>query len=87
MKVGILTEIEKQDLEGQLVQPDWYFNPTLDCNENWFISTQEIDNSIYPQNEWVKSLPLIEWCQYIPPTPPPSGITESFSAMTGYVGS
>jgi hypothetical protein len=41
-----------------------------------------MDNSIYPQNDWVKSLPLIEWC-----SPPPSGITESFSAMTGYVGS
>ena len=72
MKVGLLTITQKQSLEGQLVQQDWYFNPVLDCDNNWFISTQEIDGSIYPQNEWVKSLPLIDWCQ---PTPPPSGST------------
>jgi hypothetical protein len=84
MKVAILTETEKQSLEGQLIQPSWYFYPTLDCNHNWIISSEEIDGSIYPQNEWVKLLPLIEWCgNYIPP----SGITESFSATTGYVGS
>jgi hypothetical protein len=82
MKVGILTETEKNSLVGQLVESGWYFNPVLDCDGNWIISTQEMDNSIYPQNDWVKSLPLIEWC-----SPPPSGITESFSATTGYVGS
>jgi hypothetical protein len=73
MKVAILTQIEKESLEGQLVQPDLYFNPVLDCIENWIISTEEIDNSIYPQNEWVKTIPLIDWC---PPTPL-SGLTEN----------
>lgn len=71
MKVGVLTIEQKESLVGQMVQVDWYFNPVLDCNTNWIISTQEIDGSIYPQNEWVKSLPLIEWC----PPPPPSGST------------
>ena len=66
MKVGILTTTEKESLDGQLVQTDWYFNPILDCNVNWVISTQEIDGSIYPQNEWVKTLPLIDWCPPIP---------------------
>lgn len=66
MKVGILTTTEKESLDGQLVQEDWYFNPVLDCNNDWIISTQEIDGSIYPQNEWVKSLPLIDWCPPIP---------------------
>ena len=66
MKVGILTTIEKETLDGQLVEPNWYFNPVLDCNVNWVISTQEIDGSIYPQNEWVKTLPLIDWCPPIP---------------------
>ena len=68
MKVGLLTITEKESLVGQLVEPDWYFNPTLDCNTDWIISTQEIDGSIYPQNEWVKSLPLIDWCAPIPPS-------------------
>lgn len=72
MKVGLLTITEKESLDGQLVQQDWYFNPVLDCNGDWIISTQEIDNSIYSQNEWVKSLPLIDWCPLIPP---PSGST------------
>ena len=74
MKVGILTITEKESLVGQLVQPDWYFYPVQDCNNDWIISTQEIDNSIYPQNEWVKSLSLIEWCEPTP-IPPPSGST------------
>jgi hypothetical protein len=62
MKVAILTQTEKESLEGQLIQPSWGFHPTQDCNENWVITEQEIDNSIYPQNDWIKSLPLIDWC-------------------------
>jgi hypothetical protein len=65
--VGKLTELQKTDLEGQLVQPDWYFYPVLDGNipSNWIISQEEINGSIYPQNEWVKNLPLIEWVEPI----------------------
>lgn len=65
--VGKLTEQQKTDLEGQLVQPDWYFYPVLDGNTppNWIISTEEINASIYPQNAWVKNLPLIEWVEPI----------------------
>jgi hypothetical protein len=44
----------------------------LDCNNNWIISSQEIEASIYPENEWIKSLPLIDWCE---PLPPISGTT------------
>ena len=71
MLVAILTIEEKNNLTGQLVQIDWFFNPVLDCNGNWIISTEEINASIYPQNEWVKTLPLIEWCS----GPIPSGTT------------
>jgi hypothetical protein len=73
MKVVLLTEEEKNSLVGELVQPDWYFNPVLDCNVNWIISTEEVDNSIYPQHDWIKSMPLIDWCP--PPIPSPSGST------------
>ena len=71
-QVAIITEIEKNYLDGELVQPDWYFNPILDCNDNWVISSQEIESSIYPQNDWVKQLSLIDGCE---PTPSPSGST------------
>jgi hypothetical protein len=75
MKVAILTITEKESLVGQLVQLNWYFNPIQDCISNWIISTEEIDGSIYPQNEWVKTLPLIDWCV---PLPPPSGSTDNY---------
>lgn len=65
MNVVLLTELEKESLVGQLVQPDWYFNPVLDCDDNWVISTQEVDNSIYPEHQWIKSMPLIEWCPIV----------------------
>lgn len=74
MKVGLLTITQKESLDGQMVQQDWYFNPVLDCDTNWIISTQEIDASIYPQNDFVKTIPLIDWCQPTP-IPPPSGST------------
>ena len=74
--VAPLTINQKNSLIDQLVQPDWYFNPFRNNNVeyDWVISTEEIDASIYPENDWVKTLPLIE---YIPPTPPISGDTES----------
>jgi hypothetical protein len=65
--VAALTEQQKTSLEGQLIQPDWYFYPVQDGNTppNWVITEVEIINSIYPQNDWVKNLSLIEW---VPPT-------------------
>lgn len=59
--IAILTEAQKDSLIGKLVCPDVYFNPIRDVNLDWFISQEEIDSSIYPENEWVKSLPLTEY--------------------------
>lgn len=67
--VYLLTEQQKNNLIGQLVEPDWYFYPVQDCFNNWVISPQEVDGSIYEPNEWVKQLPKIEWCA--PPEPDP----------------
>jgi hypothetical protein len=65
--VAILSVTEKDYLVGKLVQPDWYFNPILSGNTApWVISQQEIDNSIYPENDWVKTLPLVEYNPIIP---------------------
>lgn len=66
-QVAILTESQKDELVGQLFAPASYFNPIQDCNGEWVISSEEIDQSIYPQYDWIKALPLIDWCgPYIP---------------------
>ena len=80
--VALLTINEKDSLIGQLVCPDVYFNPTLDVNEDWFISQQEINNSIYPEHDWIKDLTLTDYAgPYVPP-PTPSGSTIMTSGTT-----
>ena len=41
IQVGLLTEVQKDELVGQLYAPDSYFNPVQDADDNWVISTQE----------------------------------------------
>jgi hypothetical protein len=68
INVGLLTEIQKDELIGQLYDEDSYFNPIQDVNDNWIISIEEIDQCVNPEFMWVKDLPLIP---YEPkPTPP-----------------
>ena len=67
--VGLLTEIQKNDLLLQQYAPDCYFNPIQDLNDNWIISVEEIANCVNDEFMWVKDLPLII---YEPkPSPPP----------------
>ena len=69
IQVGLLTEVQKDELIGQLYDEDSYFNPIQDLNDNWIISVEEIDQNVNPSFDWVKELPLIP---YEPkPTPPP----------------
>lgn len=78
--VAILTINQKDSLDGQLVCPDVYFNPTLDVNQNWFISQEEVNTSIYSEHDWIKDLTLSVYAgPYVPPqpTPVPSGSTIS----------
>jgi hypothetical protein len=70
MKVGLLTLEQKETIEGQLYAPDSYFNPIQDINNNWVISTQEMDECIVEEFMWVKELPLID---YEPKPAPPIG--------------
>jgi hypothetical protein len=68
MKVGLLTLEQKNEIAGQLYAEDSYFNPIQDINNDWVISTQEMNECINPNFLWVKDLPLID---YEPkPTPP-----------------
>jgi hypothetical protein len=69
IQVGLLTQVQKNELVGQWYAPDSYFNPIEDADNNWVISQEEMQQCVNPDFLWVKDLPLIE---YKPkPTPPP----------------
>lgn len=59
--VGLLTIEQKDLLIGQLYDDDSYFNPIQDADDNWIISTEEIEFCTVEQFQWVKQLPLIEY--------------------------
>lgn len=61
IKVGLLTETQKEQLIGQQFSPDSYFNPIQDADDNWIISVEEINYCINPDFVWIKDLPLIEY--------------------------
>ena len=68
MKVGLLTEEQKNQLVGVMYEADLYYNPIQDCNNNWIISKEEIINTTDPNFLWVFELPDIDWC--VPVTKP-----------------
>lgn len=59
--VGLLTELQKDELVGQLYTDDSYFNPIQDASDNWIISVEEMEFCTVEQFMWVKDLPLIEY--------------------------
>jgi hypothetical protein len=61
-QVAIVTVEQKDTLVGQKYNSVSYWNPVLDCNDDWIISEEEINQNIYPQFDWTQSLPLIDWC-------------------------
>jgi hypothetical protein len=61
--VGLLTEVQKDELVGQLYTEDSYFNPIQDASDNWIISVEEMEFCTVEEFMWIKDLPLIE---YIP---------------------
>ena len=62
-QVAVITLTQKEELEGQLYAPSSYFNPVQDCYNEWIISKEEIEECIYPQFDWIKELPLIDYCE------------------------
>ena len=59
--VGLLTEVQKDEIVGQLYTEDSYFNPIQDASDNWIISVEEMEFCTIEQFMWVKDLPLIEY--------------------------
>ena len=74
-QVAIITPQQYDLMVGQLYSDDSYFNPVKDCNDDWIISQQEIQFCTNPDFDWVKNLPLIDWCG---PYIPVSGQTENY---------
>jgi hypothetical protein len=70
IQVGLLTELQKDELVGVLYAPDSYFNPIQDINDNWVISQEEMNNNENELVAWVKDLPLIEYVPKPSPLPP-----------------
>jgi len=71
IQVGLLTIDEKNMIIGQQYAPDSYFNPIQDINDDWVISTQEMEFCVNPEFMWVKDLPLIPYePKPSPPFPP-----------------
>lgn len=84
MKVGLLTIIQKDTLTGEMVAPDWYFYPCQMENGEWVISTEEMTSSEFPEFDWVKTLPLVDWVgPYQPITgDTPNHFSQYFSGGT-----
>ena len=59
--VGLLTEVQKDELIWQLYTEDSYFNPIQDNSDNWIISIEEMEFCTIEQFMWVKDLTLIEY--------------------------
>lgn len=57
--VGLLTELQKDKLVGQLYAPRSYYNPIQDFYDNWIISVGEIEQCTNEEFMWLKDLPLI----------------------------
>jgi hypothetical protein len=66
--VGLLTFEQKELIHGQQYTDDSYFNEIQDADDNWIISTEEMNFCTNVDFLWVKDLDLIP---YNPkPTPP-----------------
>lgn len=70
IQVGLLTEVQKDELVGQLYDEDSYFNPIQDIDDNWIISVEEMEYCTNTTFAWVKDLPLIEYKPKPSPFPP-----------------
>ena len=67
--VGLLTEVQKDELVGVYYSADSIYNPIQDINDNWIISVEEMQSTTNPDAMWVKDLELIEY--KAKPTPSP----------------
>jgi len=69
--VGLLTIEQKDSIVYQLYDDDSYFNPIQDDFDQWIISTEEMNQCVNTEFQWVKELPIIEYVpKPVDPFPP-----------------
>ena len=61
MQVVKLTIAEKDLLIGQTWDGVTLFNPTLDANNEWFVSIEEVNGCEKLEFQWVKNCQLINY--------------------------
>ena len=61
MQVFKITEQQKDLLIGQTWNDTAFFNPTLDADNQWFVSIQEVYGCDKPEFQWLKDCELIEY--------------------------
>ena len=59
--VGLLTEVQKDELVGVYYSDDSIYNPIQDIDDNWVISVEEMLYTTNPETLWVKDLELITY--------------------------
>ena len=60
MKGVKLTIEQKNILKVQKFDNVQYYNPVLDNNNEYFISEQEVEQTINSETQWVKDEPLVD---------------------------
>lgn len=60
MQVFKITEQQKDLLVGQTWDGVTFFNPTLDADNNLFVSQEEVNGCNKSEFQWLKSCELIE---------------------------
>ena len=61
MQVVKITEEQKDLLIGQTWDNYTFFNPTLDADNQWFVSIEEVSGCNKPEFQWLKDCELIEY--------------------------
>ncbi len=56
MQAYKLTIQQANLLTGKEISNGWYYNPVKDINGDYFISTEEVDQTFDPSLLWIKTL-------------------------------
>lgn len=59
--IAILTQQQKDLVDGQEFAPNQFFNPVQDINNDWVISEEEINQCTNIDFQWVKNLQLSQY--------------------------
>jgi len=62
MLVSKLYDIEYQSLVDKEYKPGFYYSFMKDCNDDWVVPEEEVNETTNPVTTWVKLCPVIEYC-------------------------